>query len=106
MKGGTDIFWLLFWLKHLIFILYGQTNNTAVINLCARRFYIKKFYQYRGVRLLETGYDFMFLSNGLKRVRLFGMGTHFFPENLARGMLIRVGMFIRDGYAFFSQKFG
>ena len=37
----------------------------------------------------------MFLSTGLKRVRLFGMGTHFFPENLARGMLIRVGTFIR-----------
>ena len=38
----------------------------------------------------------MFLSTGLKRVRLLGMGTHFFPKNLARGMLIRVGTFIRD----------
>ena len=38
----------------------------------------------------------MFLSTGLKRVRLLGMGMHFFPKNLARGMLIRVGTFIRD----------
>ena len=38
----------------------------------------------------------MFLSTDLKRVRLLGMGTHFFPKNLARGMLIRVGTFIRD----------
>ena len=38
----------------------------------------------------------MFLSTGLKRVRLLGMGTHLFPKNLARGMLIRVGTFIRD----------
>ena len=38
----------------------------------------------------------MFLSTGLKRVRLLGMGTHFFPKNLARGMLIRVGTFIGD----------
>ena len=38
----------------------------------------------------------MFLSTGLKRVRLLGMGTHFFPKNVARGMLIRVGTFIRD----------
>ena len=56
----------------------------------------RNFTNSRGVRVLETGYDFMFLSTGLKRVRLLGMGTHFFPKNLARGMLIRVGTFIRD----------
>ena len=42
----------------------------------------------------------VYLSTGLKRVRLFGMCRHFFPENLARGILIRVGMFIRDTIVF------
>ena len=46
----------------------------------------------------------MFLSTGLKRVRLLGMRTHFFPKNLARGMLIRVGTFIRDTIV--SNSFG
>ena len=86
LQGGTDIFWLLFWLKHLISILYGQTHthNTAVINLCStRRFYIKKFYQQQGGTFIRDWVRFYVFIHWSE-----------------------AGTFIRDGYALFSQKFG
>ena len=86
LQGGTDIFWLLFWLKHLISILYGHTHthNTAVINLCStRRFYIKKFYQQQGGTFIRDWVRFYVFIHWSE-----------------------AGTFIRDGYALFSQKFG
>ena len=44
----------------------------------------------------EGGYVFLSFLLSCEGVRLLGMGTQFFHENLAMGTLIREGTFIRD----------